>query len=323
MPRAGSSGASMISTRPSPCPTPTTSSASPRAPGWPSNSNTSPPRPPRLRSHSRRLHQRPRSGRQPLRPFRVPSLVARHRHRQAPRPHAVLAKIRGLADGEARPGQSPHAPAQCFTAEKSPLPRRASPGRARQPRPRTLHRARRLVRRQDRPRNQAPRALGMHLGRPPHAEIPISTTPISCGQSARAPDPFLVLHGTWILRRLSPYCSRIELSALPRSRDEEKLLWGMGRELANIHCGARAAVPRILRDLRRPQSQVAAPGHRDHGHGHLARLERMAKAPGVRGKCTVHSSQSARELQVVMNSTPDTPGGGGKRRETRQAEHHR
>jgi hypothetical protein len=40
------------------------------------------------------------------------------------------------------------------------------------------------------------------------------------------------------------------LSALARARDEEKLLWGMGRELANVHVGARAAVPRILRDLR-------------------------------------------------------------------------
>ena len=39
-------------------------------------------------------------------------------------------------------------------------------------------------------------------------------------QSARAPDPFLVLQGSWILRRLSPSCSRLELSDLARSRDE-------------------------------------------------------------------------------------------------------
>jgi hypothetical protein len=41
----------------------------------------------------------------------------------------------------------------------------------------------------------------------------------------------------------------MELAALPRSRDEEKLLWGMGRELGNIHLGTRGAAPRILRDL--------------------------------------------------------------------------
>ncbi|MEI9895658.1 MAG: DUF2252 family protein [Chthoniobacter sp.] len=70
-------------------------------------------------------------------------------------------------------------------------------------------------------------------------------------RSARAADPFLCLHDAWILRRLSPYCSRIELAALPRSREEEKLLWGMGRELANIHIGQRSALPRILEDLRR------------------------------------------------------------------------
>lgn len=70
-------------------------------------------------------------------------------------------------------------------------------------------------------------------------------------QSARAADPFLALQeGAWVLRRLSPYCSRVELDSLATSRDEERLLWGMGRELANIHIGARTAVPRILRDLR-------------------------------------------------------------------------
>ncbi|MEP6668526.1 MAG: DUF2252 family protein [Chthoniobacter sp.] len=74
-------------------------------------------------------------------------------------------------------------------------------------------------------------------------------------RSVRAADPFLDLQDSWILRRLSPYCSRIELAALPRSREEEKLLWGMGRELANIHLGQRPAVPRILQDLRRRKSK--------------------------------------------------------------------
>jgi hypothetical protein len=67
--------------------------------------------------------------------------------------------------------------------------------------------------------------------------------------AARTADPFLCLQSTWIVRRLSPFCSRIELAALARSRDEEKLLWGMGRELANVHCGTRGAAVRILRDL--------------------------------------------------------------------------
>jgi hypothetical protein len=74
-------------------------------------------------------------------------------------------------------------------------------------------------------------------------------------RSVRAADPFLDLHGAWVLRRLSPYCSRIEVAELPRSREEEKLLWGMGRELANIHVGTRPAIARIIRDLRHRKSK--------------------------------------------------------------------
>ncbi|NBV25226.1 MAG: DUF2252 domain-containing protein [Proteobacteria bacterium] len=69
------------------------------------------------------------------------------------------------------------------------------------------------------------------------------------GSSVRAPDPFLMMNGTWVVRRLSPYCSRIELSQLPREHDAEKLLRAMGRELANVHLGTQRAVPAVLRDL--------------------------------------------------------------------------
>jgi uncharacterized protein (DUF2252 family) len=71
------------------------------------------------------------------------------------------------------------------------------------------------------------------------------------GRAVRAHDPFLKTQGAWILRRLSPYCSRIELKQMPRWRDEQKLLWTMGYELANVHLGTRGAVARILADLRR------------------------------------------------------------------------
>jgi len=65
----------------------------------------------------------------------------------------------------------------------------------------------------------------------------------------RVPDPFLKVKNGWVLRRLSPYCSRIELSDLPRGHDEEKLLRAMGRELANVHLGARRGVAAVRRDL--------------------------------------------------------------------------
>ena len=39
----------------------------------------------------------------------------------------------------------------------------------------------------------------------------------SCARSARAQDPFLVLHGTWICAAFA-LCSRLEMSDLARSR---------------------------------------------------------------------------------------------------------
>ncbi len=69
--------------------------------------------------------------------------------------------------------------------------------------------------------------------------------------SVRMPDPFLEVNDGWVLRRLSPYCSRIELAQLPRSHDGEKLLRAMGRELANVHLGTRRAVAAVRRDLQR------------------------------------------------------------------------
>ncbi len=59
--------------------------------------------------------------------------------------------------------------------------------------------------------------------------------------AVRCPDPFVRLEKRWIVRRLAPDCSRIELSALPKSRDELRLLHAMGFETANIHLGSAPA----------------------------------------------------------------------------------
>ena len=67
--------------------------------------------------------------------------------------------------------------------------------------------------------------------------------------AVRVPDPFVRAYGTWLLRRLAPDCSRIELSSLPARRDEERLLYSMGWETANVHFGTRHAIPAIRRDL--------------------------------------------------------------------------
>ncbi len=66
----------------------------------------------------------------------------------------------------------------------------------------------------------------------------------------RCCDPYVKLKGKWIVRRLAPDCSRIELSALPRERDEIRLLHAMGAETANIHLASHDARV-ILRDLKK------------------------------------------------------------------------
>jgi len=69
----------------------------------------------------------------------------------------------------------------------------------------------------------------------------------------RMPDPWVRQCGSWIVRRLAPDCSRIELAALAKDRDEEKLLYAMGQETANVQLGDRRATAAIQSDL--PQRQ--------------------------------------------------------------------
>ena len=56
--------------------------------------------------------------------------------------------------------------------------------------------------------------------------------------------------GRWLVRRLAPHCTRVELVDLPRERDEDRLLHAMGFETANVHLATRGARARIRRELR-------------------------------------------------------------------------
>lgn len=69
--------------------------------------------------------------------------------------------------------------------------------------------------------------------------------------AVRVPDPVLDVLDSWIVRRLAPDCCRIELTDLPESRDEHKLLCTMGYETGNIHLGSPGAQRSILQDLER------------------------------------------------------------------------
>jgi hypothetical protein len=68
-------------------------------------------------------------------------------------------------------------------------------------------------------------------------------------RAVRCPDPFVQMRGRWIVRRLSPHCSRIELAVLPRDRDECRLIFSMGWETANVHLGNPAQVKAICKHL--------------------------------------------------------------------------
>ena len=65
----------------------------------------------------------------------------------------------------------------------------------------------------------------------------------------RVQDPFVRFHSRWLVRRLAPDCSRIELASLTAERDEARLLYSMGWETANMHFGSPQAIPQIKRDL--------------------------------------------------------------------------
>jgi len=68
-------------------------------------------------------------------------------------------------------------------------------------------------------------------------------------RAVRCMDPFVQLRGRWIVRRLSPHCSRIELVTLKAPENELRLLHAMGWETANVHLGTRTARKPILRHV--------------------------------------------------------------------------
>lgn len=68
-------------------------------------------------------------------------------------------------------------------------------------------------------------------------------------KAVRVQDPCVRFHGHWLVRRLAPDCSRIELVSLPKERDEARLLYDMGWETANMHLASTSAIPRVKKDL--------------------------------------------------------------------------
>lgn len=57
--------------------------------------------------------------------------------------------------------------------------------------------------------------------------------------AVRCPDPCVHMEQRWLLRRLSPDSSPIEVEGLPQHKEQDRLLHAMGWEVANIHLGTR------------------------------------------------------------------------------------
>lgn len=70
-------------------------------------------------------------------------------------------------------------------------------------------------------------------------------------RAVRVPDPCFRVDGKWIVRRLSPSCRKIHIEHLPQKRNEERMLYSMGWETANVHLGSPRAIRDVRRDLHR------------------------------------------------------------------------
>ena len=67
--------------------------------------------------------------------------------------------------------------------------------------------------------------------------------------AVRSPDPFQVIQGSWLIRRLSPDSNPIDIQTLPKHSDEHMILLAMGAEAANVHLGTKRQTVNILKDL--------------------------------------------------------------------------
>jgi hypothetical protein len=73
-------------------------------------------------------------------------------------------------------------------------------------------------------------------------------------KAIRCHDPFYRVEKPWIVRRLSPRCSRIELTQQCTVEDQAALFAAMGAETANIHLGSGSGIEEVQRDLKqRPE----------------------------------------------------------------------
>lgn len=105
-------------------------------------------------------------------------------------------------------------------------------------------------------------------------------------QAIRCNDPFLKVTPGWIVRRLAPDCSRVELSSVPSRKDQAEWLSAMGWETANIHLGSPHAAKEISADLGRRRGDWLREAAR--AMVDVVRREQMEWASSFRGAVIEH-----------------------------------
>jgi hypothetical protein len=67
--------------------------------------------------------------------------------------------------------------------------------------------------------------------------------------AVRCADPYYTVKGRWLVRRLGPDCSRIDIDQLRNHEDLASLIYCMGWETANIHLGTRKIRKTLVKAL--------------------------------------------------------------------------
>ena len=73
------------------------------------------------------------------------------------------------------------------------------------------------------------------------------------GKAVRSQDPCIAVRRRWLVRRLAPDCSRIELASLSKEKEATELLRAMGWETANVHLGSVTAAAILVDLVSRPE----------------------------------------------------------------------
>jgi hypothetical protein len=121
--------------------------------------------------------------------------------------------------------------------------------------------------------------------------------PRTMGRAVPSRDPFQTIRGGWLIRRLSPDSNPIEITDLPKERDERTLLHAMGMEAANVHLGSdRRGKDKLLTCI--AESHLAPSRRQGLGQSHGTSLEGVSRSRRMRAVWRRGSGISGSQLRL-------------------------